>query len=62
MIVKVGSNGEVSLEKIFTKAVLNKIHSYSMSINDKAISVKFFDITGKQVIPKLRKRGQAKKA
>lgn len=62
MIITVGPNGEVQLDQLFTKATIDKIYSYSMDTTDTAIVVTFFDVDGKQIHPKLRKRGQAKKA
>lgn len=61
MIVKLGRDGILVLDQIFTKKTLEKIASYSMDKSDTAIRIQFYDKAGKEFPIKLRKRGQSKK-
>ena len=63
MNVKVGPHGEVDLEELFTKATIKKISSYSIDISESlnTIRVWFYDSKGKEIRPKLKCRGKAKK-
>jgi hypothetical protein len=60
MIVKLGKDGLLILEQIFTKQFINKIGSYSLDKSEKSIRIQFYDKKGKELKAKLR--GKAKKA
>jgi len=61
MIIKVGPNGEVELEQLFTKQFIKKIGSYSIDKSATSIRIQFYDLRGNEIPAKLRKRGQSKK-
>ena len=56
MIVKLGPNGLLILDKIFTKQFIKKIGSYTLDKSDSSIRIQFYDHAGKELKAKLRKR------
>ena len=64
MIARIGPNGELDLQDLFTKRTIKKICSYSLDKSESlnTIRIWFYDSRGKEIRPKLRKRGKAKKA
>jgi hypothetical protein len=64
MIVKVGPNGEIDLLDLFTKKEAAKVYYYTFEKlkNDGNVVLWLYNKKGEQIVPKLRKRGKAKKA
>jgi hypothetical protein len=64
MIVKIDPDGKIALLELFTKKEASKIYYYTFEKlkEDGKVILWIYDKQGKQITPKLRKRGKVKKA